>query len=58
MHCEMLKIQDGVAIVEKLNSGIFPRDCLHLKINTTYFDLILCILEFRFCIFVGQSFLN
>ena len=27
MHCDMLKIQDGVAIVEKLN---YPRLCMHL----------------------------
>ena len=29
MHCDMLKIQDGVAIVEKLNYAI-PKECIRL----------------------------
>ena len=37
MHCDMLKIQDGVGIVEKLNcSRIIMKNrlsCLHLKHN-------------------------
>ena len=45
--------------VFSVNSEEIPRDiCLHLKHNTTYFELILCILEFRFCIFEGQPFFN
>ena len=34
----------------------FQQICLHLKPIKKYFDLILCILEFRFCIFEGQAF--
>ena len=36
----------------------FQEICLHLKPNTTYFEIIHCILEFRFCIFEGQPFLT
>ena len=31
MHCDMLKIQDGVGIVEKLNLALFLIFCIKSK---------------------------
>ena len=52
------------SVIYSVRGGIFcqveyfQEICLYLKPITKYFDLILCILEFRFCIFEGQPFLN
>ena len=35
-----------------------PKRYVYIWSPSEYFDLILCILEFRFCIFDGQPFLN
>ena len=45
---------------------IYRKNYIHLNLHissllqpaTKYFDLILCILEFRFCIFEGRPFMN
>ena len=51
--------QSVICTVRVLLGGVFVSSiCLHLKPITKYFDLILCILEFRFCIFEEQPFLN
>ena len=47
-------VQGGFSVKWNISKSI----CLHLKAITKYFDLRLCILEFRFCIFKGQPFLN